>query len=162
VPFAKEGAEPAYLKQMKAMLKRHPKATIIWSHMGLGRVVRPNKDHTANIEEILGDPDFRHVYFDISWDETAKYVVASPETTKSMAELIERYPSRFLFGTDSLAPSDESKYTKVFHQYEPLWKALDVETSQKVRLGNYERIFDEGRRKVRNWERAHGQRADSN
>ncbi|HMI52712.1 MAG TPA: amidohydrolase family protein [Candidatus Saccharimonadales bacterium] len=162
VPFAKEGAEAAYLKQMKAMLKRHPKATIIWAHMGLGRVVRPNKDHTANIEEILRDPDFRHVYFDISWDETAKYIVASPATIKSMAELIERYPSRFLFGTDSLAPSDESKYTAVFHQYEPLWKALDAETSQKVRLGNYERIFDEGRRQVRIWEGAHGRSAGAN
>jgi len=43
----------------------------------------------------------------------------------------------------------------VFHQYEPLWKSLDAETSQKVRRGNYERIFNEGRRKVRSWESSH-------
>jgi predicted TIM-barrel fold metal-dependent hydrolase len=155
VPFAKEGAEPAYLKQMRAMLKRHPNVTIIWAHMGLGRVVRPNKNHAADMEEILRDPDFRHVYFDISWDETAKYIVATPESVKSMADLMERYPDRFLFGTDSAAPSDESKYAKVFYQYESLWKALDAETSRKVRLENYQRIFDEGRRKVRKWEGDH-------
>src|SRR6185436_6804458 len=29
MPFAKDGAEPVYLSQMKALLKRHPKTTII-------------------------------------------------------------------------------------------------------------------------------------
>src|SRR4026209_2849481 len=41
VPFAKPDSEPAYLTQMKALLKRHPKTTIIWAHIGLGRVVHP-------------------------------------------------------------------------------------------------------------------------
>jgi len=72
-----------------------------------------------------------------------------------MADLMQRYPERFLFGTDAAAPADQSKYTKVFHQYEPLWKLLDSETSRKVRLQNYERVFDEARRKVRSWESTH-------
>jgi hypothetical protein len=155
VPFAKDGSEPAYLNEVKALFMRHPNATIIWAHMGLGRVVRPGKNHAANIEEILRDPGFHHVYFDISWDEAAKYIVASPEATKVMADLMQHYPDRFLFGTDAAAPSDQSKYTKVFYQYEPLWKSLDAETSRKVRLQNYERIFDEARRKVRSWESTH-------
>ena len=111
---------------------------------------------------ILRDPDFRHVYVDISWDEVAKYIVASPEATKMTADLIQRYPDRFLFGTDAAAPIDQSKYLKVFYQYEPLWKSLDAETSRKVRLQNYERIFDEARRKVRSWESAHLPAAGSN
>src|SRR6187455_2833669 len=41
MPFAKTDAEPAYLTQMKALLKRHPRTRIIWAHMGLGRVVHP-------------------------------------------------------------------------------------------------------------------------
>src|SRR6266700_5417158 len=155
VPFAKEDVEPAYLSQIKALFKRHPNATIIWAHMGLGRTVRPGRDHAADIEGILRDPAFRHVYFDISWDEVAKYIVASPESTRTMADLIQRYPDRFLFGTDAAAPADQSRYTKVFYQYDPLWKSLDPETSRKVRLRNYERIFDEARRRVRSWESAH-------
>src|SRR5689334_16257574 len=67
VPFAKEEAKPAYLNQMKALFRRHSNLTILWAHMGLGRVVRPGKNHAAQIEAILGDPCFRHVYFDISW-----------------------------------------------------------------------------------------------
>jgi len=154
VPFAKEGAEPAYLSQMKEVLARHPKTTIIWAHTGMGRVVRPVHGHAAVIEEILKDPQFNHVNFDISWDEVAKYLMATPESIKITADLINRYPDRFLFGTDEVAPSSQEKYLKVYYQYQPLWKVLNKETSAKVRKGNYERIFDQGRAKVRAWELA--------
>src|SRR4051794_3984462 len=67
VPFAKEGSEPAYLEQAKAVFRRHPGATIVWAHTGMGRIVRPMKDHAAEIDEILRDPRFTHVNFDLSW-----------------------------------------------------------------------------------------------
>jgi hypothetical protein len=152
---AKDESEPAYLSQIKAAFKRHPNSIIIWAHMGLGRLVAPPNGYLAQIEAILRDQDFHNIYFDISWDEVAKYFVANPDATKGLADLIERYPDRFLFGTDAAAPEDQSKYLKVFCQYDRLWKALDAETSRKVRLRNYERLFDEARRKVRIWERAH-------
>ena len=155
VPFAKEGFQPAYLNQAKVVLKAHPNATIIWAHTGMGRVIRPIKNHAANIEQILEDPGYRHVYFDISWDEVGKYIVASPEATKITADLLNRYPDRFLFGTDEVAPRDWVTYSRVFRQYEPLWKLLDPETSVKVRRINYERLFDTARGKVRSWEAAH-------
>ena len=156
VPFAKEGSQPAYLKQMKAVLARHPGTRIIWAHMGMGRVVRPIKHHAANIAEILEAPQFSHVYFDISWDEVAKYVVSSPEATRIAADLLNRYPDRFLFGTDEVAPSSQESYLKVYYQYDPLWKLLEEGTRTKVLKANYERIFDEGRQKVRAWERSQG------
>jgi hypothetical protein len=155
VPFAKDGSPPAYLNQAKAVFKRHPNTTIIWAHTGMGRVIRPIKNHAANIDEMLRDPNFRHVNFDISWDEVAKYIVGSPEATKIAADLINRYPDRFLFGTDEVAPSNWDKYSRVFYQYQPLWKSLDAETSLEVRVTNYVRIFDTARKKVRTWETTH-------
>ena len=155
VPFAKAGAEPAYLAQMKAVLARHPKTTIIWAHTGMGRIVRPVPHHAATLEAILKDPQFSHVYFDISWDEVAKYLVATPESARIAADLMNRYPDRFLFGTDEVAPADQEKYLKVYYQYDPLWKLLDKEASEKVRKGNYERLFNHARQDVRAWERTH-------
>lgn len=155
VPFAKSGSEPAYLSQMKSLLKRHPKTTIIWAHTGMGRIVRPVTRHAATIEAMLKDPQFAHVYFDISWDEVAKYFVASPESLRISAGLINRYPDRFLFGTDEVAPRNREQYLNVYYQYGPLWKLLDKETSEKVRKGNYERLFNEARQKVRTWEATH-------
>jgi amidohydrolase family protein len=159
-PFAKEsdtgehpeGLKPLYLDEVKALFTRHPKTTIIWAHTGVGRVVRPIRNHAATLAKILADPQFSHVYFDISWDEVAKYIVATPESTRIVADLLNLYPDRFLFGTDEVAPTDQNGYTKVYSQYGPLWKLLDPETSRKVRLLNYERIFDEARRRVRAWE----------
>ena len=155
VPFAKPGNEPAYLSQMKSLLRRHPKTTVIWAHTGMGRIVRPVTHHAAQIDEILKDPQFNHVYFDISWDEVAKYLVATPESTQVSAGLINRYPERFLFGTDEVAPANQEKYLRVYEQYRPLWTLLDKEASEKVRKTNYERIFDGARQKVRAWELAH-------
>jgi predicted TIM-barrel fold metal-dependent hydrolase len=154
VPFPKEGADPVYLAQMKALLRRHPSVSVIWAHCGLGRIVHPVKEHAATLEKILGDPAMKNVYFDISWDEVAKYIVSSPESVRITANLINRYPDRFLFGTDEVAPATQEKYLKIYTQYDPLWKALTQEASVKVRKANYERLFDEGRRKVRAWEAA--------
>jgi hypothetical protein len=68
--------------------------------------------------------------------------------------MVNRYPDRFLFGTDEVAPPSQENYLKVYNQYEPFWKMLTPEASEKVRKGNYLRIFDEARRKVRSWEAA--------
>ena len=155
VPFANEGSQPAYLGEMKALFKRHPETTVIWAHTGMGRVVRPIKNHATNVAEVLSDPAFNNVYFDISWDEVAKYIVATPETSRIAADLINLYPDRFLFGTDEVAPQTRDKYFKIYYQYTPLWKLLDTRTSEKVRKANYERLFNNARTKVRKWELAH-------
>jgi hypothetical protein len=155
VPFAKEGAPPAYLDQLMALFKRHPKATFIWAHIGVGRVIRPLKEQGAIVEQIIKDPELSHIYFDISWSEVAKYVVASAASTKAAADIINRYSDRFLFGTDEVAPASQENYLRVYNQYGPLWSLLDKEASEKLRKGNYERIFDKARASVRAWEKAH-------
>jgi hypothetical protein len=155
VPLEKVESTPAYLRQMKDLLKRHPNTTIIWAHTGLGRVVRPIRGHAAALAAILSDPAYANVYFDISWDEVAKYIVATPESTQITADLINQYPDRFLFGTDEVAPKSQESYLKVYSMYDPLWKLLTPDAREKVKKGNYERLFDAARPKVRAWEAAH-------
>ncbi len=53
-----------------------------------------------------------------------------------------------------MAPAEQAKYLKVYDMYAPLFAKLTPETSEKVRKGNYERLFDEARTKVRAWEKA--------
>ena len=155
IPFARGDAEPAYLSGLKALFRKHREATIIWAHMGLGRTVAPPKNYFALVDEMLRDPELRNVYVDISWDETAKYMVANADATMRTAELLRRHSDRFLFGTDAPAPPDQAVYLKTYRAYEPLWNVLDSETSRKVRLSNFERIFDQARSKVRHWESVH-------
>ena len=105
------------------------------------------------IKDILSDPTLDHVYFDVSWDEVAKYVAATPETLQRTADILDRYPDCFLFGTDNVAPANQGAHLKVYEMYAPLWERLTPEVSEKVRKGNYERLFDEARTKVRAWEK---------
>jgi hypothetical protein len=166
MPFARAGAEPVYLTQTKDLLRRHANATIIWAHTGLGRVIRPTQSsasadaterspsHLEILAEMIDDPALAHVRFDISWDEVAKYVVAAPDVTQRTADLINRHPDRFLFGTDEVAPADQQTYLRVYRQYDPLWRLLTPDAQRLVKRGNYERLFDAARVRVRAWERA--------
>jgi hypothetical protein len=154
VPFPKPNQEPYQILQLRDLFLRHPKTTIIWAHIGLGRIVRPAKDQLGIVERALTNSSFNHVYFDISWDETAKYLIATPQTVEAVAGLINRFPDRFLFGTDEVGPTDQAKYLKVYDLYAPLFAKLTPAASEKVRKGNYERIFDEARLRVRAWEKA--------
>ena len=166
MPFAKAGTEPVYLKQLKDVLRRHPNTTIIWAHIGLGRIVHPTQAQATEeaegpspayqeiVEQMLQDPTLRHVYFDISWDEVAKWALASDQIEHRVADVFNRYPDRFLFGTDNVAPADQATQLRVYHLWDPIWAQLTPEASSKIRKGNYERIFDAARRKVRTWEKA--------
>jgi hypothetical protein len=113
-----------------------------------------NPAQVTIVEAMVSDPAFAHVSFDISWDEVAKYAVATPESIERVAGMLNKYPDRFLFGTDTVAPSGPAPYYAVFDIWAPIWSLLTPDASLKVRKGNYERIFDEGRRRVRAWEAA--------
>jgi predicted TIM-barrel fold metal-dependent hydrolase len=154
-PFPRKGEAPTFLAQFRDLLQRHPKNSIIWAHTGLGRIIQPVEHHLDMLESILEDPAFGRVCFDISWDEVAKYVVSSPEATRRTADLINRYPDRFLFGSDVVAPANAGAYYAVYEMYRPLWALLTPEARGGILKKNYERIFDAGRRNARAWEKAH-------
>jgi hypothetical protein len=165
-PFAKGDSLPNSLIQMRDLLKRHPKTTIIWAHTGLGRVVRPAQltgggslgersvTHLDIMERLLDNPELSHVYLDISWDEVAKFAISSPEAIERTAAVINRHPGRFLFGTDNVAPKDQASHLKVFEMWKPVFDRLTPEASQAVRITNYVRLFDAARVRVRAWEKA--------
>jgi hypothetical protein len=166
MPFAKAGTEPVYLTQMRDLLRRHPNTTIIWAHFGLGRIVHPVQgqatEDTAErssayqeiVEHMVNDPTLSHVYYDISWDEVAKYAIATPQSVRRTVSAFNSHPDRFLFGTDNVAPADQAAQLRVFHLWDPIWSQLTPEASLKIRKGNYERIFDAARARVRAWEKA--------
>ena len=159
-PFPRPNQDPYIVEQLKDLGERHQDTVLIWAHIGLGRVVRPVEDQVGMVERALLDPQCENLHFDISWDETAKYIVGTPEATQVMADLINRFPKHFLFGTDSVAPRTREDYLKTYHLYAPLLSRLTPEARQLLLKGNYERIFDEARRRVRAWEAANLQESD--
>ncbi len=82
--------------------------------------------------------------------------ILSPAKLRSTnsANLINKFPDRFLFGTDNVAPASQEKHLEVYSMYEPLWQKLTPETREKILKKNYERLFDKARMDVRAWEKA--------
>lgn len=152
-PFPKPG-KPNYLTQMQDLIKRHPKTTIIWAHVGVGRIIAPLEDMLNPFEQMLSDPAYNNLYIDISWDEVAKYIVEKESSLSNSAYLINKFPDRFLFGTDNVAPSSQEKHLEIYHIYEPLWKLLTPDAREKILKKNYETLFDKSRKDVRAWEKA--------
>jgi hypothetical protein len=112
-----------------------------------------NPTYAGMVEAMASDPTLSHVYFDISWDEVAKYAVSSPAAIANTSAMLNRFPDRFLFGTDNVAPADQAAQLRVYDMWAPIWAQLTPEASHKVRKANYERIFDAARVRVRDWER---------
>ena len=155
MPFPKSGQDNWDIKQLSDLFKRHPNTSIIWAHCGLGRIVRPVQDQSAMIDRALSNPALNHVNIDISWTEVAKYMTSSPEVIERCAALLNKHSDRFLMGTDEVAPQDQASYLKIIDMYKPLLEKLTPEAREKIMKGNYERLFDEARTKVRAWEKAH-------
>ena len=82
------------------------------------------------------------------------YAITSPEVEKRVADMFNSHPDRFLFGTDNVAPADQATQLRVYHLWDPVWAQLTPQASLKIRKGNYERIFDAARARVRAWEKA--------
>ena len=156
IDTVRAGESPNHFDNLLRLLAKHPDASIIWAHTGLGRFVGPADEHLEILDVMLADDRYDHVVLDISWDEVAKYAIADADTTAAWAALIEKHPTRFLFGTDSVAPLNWNQYAKTYVDYQPLWDRLgDEARAQVVRL-NYERVFDSAVPKVRAWEESQG------
>lgn len=149
----REGEHPVHFDDLLDLLVAHPGASVIWAHTGLGRFVAPAEEHLALLDGMLSDARYDHVMLDISWDEVARYVVRDEDATDAWAGLIGKHPTRFVFGTDSVAPESWDAYARTHVVYRPLWEKLGEETRARVEQLNYERVFDAAVPRVREWER---------
>ena len=153
------GARPTHFDPFIEVVRRHPGTTILWAHAGLGRFVEPTPGYVGLLEEILHDEELNHLYLDLSWDVVAEQIVTSPETRAAWAALVNAWPGRFVLGSDAVVSRDAASYLGNIEAWRPLLDALAPEASAKVRLGNYERLFDSARIRVRAWEAARNEKS---
>ena len=144
---------PDHAEALLRLFAEHSETAIIWAHTGLGRFIAPAPGHVAWLDSFLSDARYDHVALDISWDEVAGHVTADSATTDAWAALINRHPTRFLFGTDAVAPDSWESYVANHTVYTTLWQRLDPEARTQVERLNYERIFDAAIPRIRAWER---------
>lgn len=162
-----------YEAGLKQLCVQAPGASVIWAHTGLGRFVKPTRDHLQMVSRVLDACPGWSV--DISWDIVQERFI-KPEpgmpTTDEWAQFVTRYQDRVLWGSDTVIYSRNVVDAKgvptsmgkrmTFDQYmavpkitSPLFEKVGPQISQKVRVGNYVKLFDGAKKKVRAWEAAH-------
>lgn len=152
----KPGKDPKYLKGLNSLFSDdHVRKTIIvWAHAGgLGRFVSAREDHVDKLREMLMACPNLHV--DISWTVVADRLVTDPDTFNAWKTLLDEFPDRFLFGSDTLAPRNKDVWNATFEKYEKLRSALSPDTVKLVFTENYKRVFVAAREKVRAYESMH-------
>ncbi|MES2207638.1 MAG: amidohydrolase [Pseudomonadota bacterium] len=168
----KHSSTHTYIKDLIQLCKASPKTNVIWAHTGLGRYVKPTVDHLERVATILDAcPNWS---VDISWD-LVQNVIVKPEpgmpSLQSWVHFMKRYQDRILWGSDTVMYSKNSvdthghatsgarlsttDYQAVIDITQPLWNALGPTISKKIKILNYERLFNTARSKVRYWEKTH-------
>ena len=139
-----------YFNSTLNFFKSAKKPTVIWAHTGLGRYIKAGPRHHEMLEKAL--KKFPNLYFDISWDLVGKEIVKTNESIKKWGALIKRFPKRFIYGSDTVSPSEKS-YLKELRVLNKLWETLPKNVVMMVKKDNYERIFNRARLRVRSWEK---------
>jgi hypothetical protein len=147
MPFAKPDAEPVYLSQMKALLarirtRRSSGRTPVWGESSSpssasAELPERSSNHIDIVEGILTDPRFARSTSHISWDEVAKYAVATPDNHRANgAHARPLSLIVFLFGDrHGGAGGSRRSTTSVYDLWQPVWRLLTPETSTQGAKG---------------------------
>jgi hypothetical protein len=142
-----EDSRPSHPRNLDGVVKllEDPQThdtTIIWAHCGgVSRFGPIAENHYEYIDQLLQ----RHpnLMIDVSWAR-----VASKVDQKKLAELVNKHPTRFLMGSDALAPQEARVITQtseIYNRPGGLIDQLSPEARDSLLLQNYKRIIQGGK-----------------
>jgi len=121
-----------YLSEIEYAIKNHPNAKIIWAHCGISRrIVIPN--HTQILDRLL--QTYPNLRVDISWVIFEQEIAPNGVLNKDWPALIEKYPSRFIIGSDVVGTF--AQYKSTIQRYYLVLDALKPETAKMVARENF-------------------------
>lgn len=127
---------------MEEVLRRYPKNTIVWMHLGLSKELKTldTVRHVALLERLLRQNP--NLSFDISWRVLDDQVFADPSRRRAYVDLINRWPDRFLPGTDFVAAATktEAVYREELAVTSSILADVNDEAFRRVALG--QNFFD--------------------
>ena len=98
-----------YLPLMQRVLALYPENKIVWMHLGLSKELKvvDARQHVALLESLLRR--YPNLSFDISWRVIDDQVFSDPAKRDLYVSLFNRWPRRFIPGTDFVAAAGKSE-----------------------------------------------------
>ncbi len=141
---SKRERNPLYLEELSDTLNRHPKVKFIWAHAGTSKTLERYQGEMdfllPSLKKLLEEHD--NVYLDLSWSVLKPYMLDKDDKpVKAWLELIEKYPTRFVLGSDVLGRFD--KVDDNLQEFDGFLDALSSDTAQKVARENFLALLPE-------------------
>jgi hypothetical protein len=98
-----------YLPLMEEVLSNYPSNKIVWMHLGLSKELTQIDayKHVSILETML--KRYPNLYFDISWRVIYDQMFKDPALRKPYVAMMNRWPNRFIPGTDFVAAAEKSE-----------------------------------------------------
>ncbi|WP_433275595.1 DUF4781 domain-containing protein [Pseudonocardia xinjiangensis] len=137
------------------LLAEYPTAKIVLAHLGVGKYTRMSVEHLDVIDEILSNPRYSHISFDISWNDVARHLLADKAITDRFIQLVRDHPDRLIYGSDGVFPASVAQNSRHAHDMEPIFVRIRDEVGHDafhdVRHANLERRLAAAERDVQAW-----------
>lgn len=126
-----------YLHEMTIALASFPKTRFVWAHGGLSRRIF-HKNYTKMLDEVL--KMYKNLHVDISWVGYDEVICENLKPKVHWVKLIEKYPDRFLIGSDTVGHFENLGRT--IARYNNLLGILKPKTRARITQENAEHVWN--------------------
>jgi hypothetical protein len=119
---------------VEILMRHNPRARIIWAHSGFGLASDRVAAMLAKYPKLWGELSYRSGIVD-----------GSGKLTPEWRALFERYPDRFLLGSDTWVPERWASYGEIMAGYRGWLAQLPPAVAKQIAHGNARALFAESR-----------------
>ncbi len=117
---------------VEILMRHNPRARIIWAHTGFGLPGERVAAMLAKYPKLWGELSYRGGIVD-----------SSGKLTPEWRALFERYPDRFLLGSDTWVPERWASYGEIMASYRGWLAQLPPAAAKQIAHGNARELFAE-------------------
>ncbi len=119
---------------VEILMRHNPRARIIWAHTGFSLASERVAAMLAKYPKLWGELSYRSGIVD-----------GSGKLTQDWRALFERYPDRFLLGSDTWVPERWAAYGEIMAGYRAWLAQLPPTVAKRIAHGNARAMFAENR-----------------
>lgn len=134
--------EPLYLEELAEALGKNPDTRFLWAHAGTSAELHRAQGKLTFLRETLDTLLAEHpnLWIDLSWSVLDPYILgADGKPRAAWLALIEKYPDRFVLGSDLVGHFD--KLGEKLQAFDVLLDALPADVAEKLAHGNLRAIL---------------------
>ena len=135
---SKRERNPLYLQEIEDPLRNHPHVRFIWAHAGTSMEIHRHQEKLEFLRPTLARllEDYPNLYIDLSWTVLRPYLLdAKGRPDPRWVELVERYPERFMLGSDVVGSF--GSLGELIHDFRPFLDALPAPVARRVARDNF-------------------------